>query len=58
MLDVTVAIGLVWFASIAGVSRRRPLATIWVMPAVAIVSLACLQFTGLPLERLFLPWHR
>jgi hypothetical protein len=35
-----VAIGLVWFASIANVSRQWRLATIWVMPAVALASLA------------------
>lgn len=38
MLDVTVAIGLVWFASIANISRQRRLATIWLMPAVALAS--------------------
>lgn len=58
VLDGTVAIGLVWFASIAGVSRRWRLATIWVMPAVAVASLASEHFTGLPLERLLLPWRR
>jgi hypothetical protein len=41
VLDVTVAIGLVWFASIANIPRQWRLATIWVMPAVALVSLAC-----------------
>jgi hypothetical protein len=40
VLDVTVAIGLVWFASIANISRPWRLATIWVMPAVALASLA------------------
>ena len=40
VLDVTVAIGLVWFASIADIPRRVRLATIWVMPAVALTSLA------------------
>jgi hypothetical protein len=40
MLDVTVAIGLVWFASVANISRRWRLATIWGMPAVALASLA------------------
>jgi hypothetical protein len=40
VLDVTVAIGLVWFASIANIPRRWRLATIWVMPAVALASLA------------------
>lgn len=40
VLDVTVAIGIVWLASIATIPRRWRLATIWVMPAVALVSLA------------------
>jgi len=40
VLDVTVAIGLVWLASIGNISRRWRLATIWVMPAVALASLA------------------
>lgn len=40
VLDVTVAIGLVWLASIANIPRRWRLATIWVMPAVALASLA------------------
>ena len=39
VLDITVAIGLVWLASIANISRQRRLATIWVMPAVAFASL-------------------
>lgn len=58
VLDVTVAIGLVWLASIAGIPRRWRLATIWVMPAVALASLASLRFTGLPLERWLTPWWR
>ena len=44
VLDVTVAIGLVWFASIANIPRRWRLATIWVMPAVALASLAIKRF--------------
>jgi len=40
VLDVTVAIGLVWLASIANIPRRWRLATIWVMPAVACAFLA------------------
>jgi len=40
VLDTTVAIGLVWLASIANIPRRWRLATIWVMPAVALTSLA------------------
>jgi hypothetical protein len=39
VLDVTVAIGLVWLASIGNISRHWRLATIWVMPAVALASL-------------------
>ena len=38
VLDITVAIGLVWLASIANISRRWRLATIWVMPAVAFAD--------------------
>jgi hypothetical protein len=40
VLDVTVAIGLVWLASIGNIPRRWRLATIWVMPVVALASLA------------------
>jgi hypothetical protein len=58
VLDVTVAIGLVWFASIARIPRRRRLATIWVLPAVALASLASERITGLPLERLLMTWLR
>jgi hypothetical protein len=48
VLDITVAIGLVWFASIANISRQRRLATIWVMPAVALTSLAIGRFMPNP----------
>ena len=44
VLDVTVAIGLVWLASIGNISRQWRLATIWVMPAVALASLALGHF--------------
>jgi len=40
VLDVTVAIGLVWCVSIANIPRQWRLATIWAMPAVALASLA------------------
>ena len=40
VLDITVAIGLAWLASIGNISRCWRLATIWVMPAVALASLA------------------
>ena len=58
LLDVTVAIGLVWLASIAGIPRRWRLMTLWVMPAVAAASLASERFAGMALERLLLPWLR
>ena len=48
VLDITVAIGLVWLASIANISRRWRLATIWVMPAVALTSLAIGRFMPNP----------
>ncbi|NCA11709.1 hypothetical protein EBR56_07855 [bacterium] len=34
------AFGLVWLASIGTIPRRWRLATIWVMPAVALASIA------------------
>ena len=56
VLDVTGAPGRAWLASIAGTPRPWRLATTWVMPAVALASLASLRFTGLPRERLLAPW--
>jgi hypothetical protein len=47
VLDATVAIGLVWLTSIANIPRRWRLATIWVMPAVALASLTVGRFTAL-----------
>jgi hypothetical protein len=44
VLDVTVAIGLVWLASIGNIPRRWRLATIWVMPAVALASIVLERF--------------
>ena len=44
VLDVTVAIGLVWLSSIGNISQRWRLATIWVMPAVALASLLLGRF--------------
>jgi hypothetical protein len=44
VLDVTVAIGLVWLASIGNIPRRWRLATIWVMPVVALVSIMLERF--------------
>ena len=44
VLDGTVAIGLVWLSSIGNISQRWRLATIWVMPAVALASLLLGRF--------------
>jgi hypothetical protein len=46
VLDGTVAIGLVWLSSIGNIPRRWRLATIWVMPAVALASLAAATRIG------------
>jgi hypothetical protein len=50
VLDTTVAIGLVWFASAFAIPRESRVATAWIMPAVAVASLASLWTTGRPLE--------
>lgn len=52
VLDATVAIGLVWFAVAFDIPRKSRLATVWIMPAVAMGSLASLNLAGEPLERL------
>jgi hypothetical protein len=46
VLDCTVAIGLVWLSSIGNIPRRWRLATIWVMPAVALASLGAASRIG------------
>lgn len=51
VLDGTVAIGLIWLTSAFDIPRVSRLATIWIMPVVAIASIASVQLTGLPLER-------
>ena len=50
VLDTTVAIGLVWFASAFDIPRESRVATAWIMPAVAVASLTSLWATGRPLE--------
>ncbi len=52
VLDATVAIGLVWFAVAFDIPRKSRLATAWIMPVVALGSLASLNLAGEPLERL------
>lgn len=52
VLDATVALGLVWFASAFDIPRRSRIATVWIMPAVAALACASLWATGLPIERL------
>ena len=56
VLDVTVAIGLVWLASIGNLSWRWRLATIWIMPVIAFASLMSLRLAGMPPERLLAAW--
>jgi hypothetical protein len=46
VLDCTVAIGLVWLSSIGNIPRRWRLATIWVMPTVALASLGAASRIG------------
>ncbi len=50
VLDCTVAIGLLWFAEAFHIPRRSRLATAWVIPAVATVSITTVATTGLPLQ--------
>jgi len=50
VLDAAVGIGLVWLALAFGIPRRSRIATAWIMPAVAILSLLSLRLTGKPLE--------
>jgi len=52
ILDATVAIGLVWLASVFDIPKQSRLATAWLMPAAAMLSLASLRISGLPLEQL------
>ncbi|MFM8435777.1 MAG: hypothetical protein ACKOBP_10640 [Planctomycetia bacterium] len=51
VLDATVALGLVWFAAAFDIPRKSRIATAWIMPAVAIASLASQRLAGQPLER-------
>lgn len=51
VLDGTVALGLVWLASAFDIPRRSRIATAWIMPAVATVSLWSLLANRLPIER-------
>lgn len=52
ILDATVAIGLVWLASVFDIPKQSRVATAWLMPAAAMLSLASLRISGLPLEQL------
>ena len=52
VLDATVALGLVWLASAFDIARRSRIATVWIMPAVAVLALVSLGVYGLPIERL------
>ena len=50
VLDGTVGIGLVWLASAFDIPRQSRIATVWIMPVAALVSILSLWFTGLPPE--------
>ena len=50
VLDGAVGIGLVWLALAFEIPRRSRIATAWIMPSVAILSLLSLQVTGEPIE--------
>jgi hypothetical protein len=52
VLDGTVALGLLWFASAFDIPRRSRIATAWIMPAVAGLAFASVGVSGLPIERL------
>ena len=45
VLDATVAIGLVWLASVFDIPKQSRLATAWLMPAAAMLSLASLRIS-------------
>lgn len=51
-LDGTVALGLLWLASAFDIPRQSRIATCWIMPTVAILSLLSLAVAGEPLEQL------
>jgi hypothetical protein len=52
VLDATIALGLVWLASTFDIPRRSRIATVAIMPAVAVLALVSLGAYGLPIERL------
>jgi hypothetical protein len=51
-LDATIALGLVWLASAFNIPRRSRIATVAIMPAVAVLALVSLRVYGVPIERL------
>jgi len=51
VLDATIALGLVWLASAFNIPRRSRIATVAIMPAVAVLALVSLGVYGLPIER-------
>jgi hypothetical protein len=51
VLDATIALGLVWLASAFDIPRRSRIATVAIMPAVAVLALVSLGVYGLPIER-------
>jgi hypothetical protein len=51
VLDATIALGLVWLASAFDIPRRSRIATVAILPAVAVLALVSLVVSGLPIER-------
>ncbi|NDC62715.1 MAG: hypothetical protein EBZ59_01705 [Planctomycetia bacterium] len=52
VLDATVALGLVWLGAAFDIPRRSRIATAWIIPTAALLSVTSLVVSGLPIERL------
>lgn len=50
VLDTTIALGMVWFASAFDIPRKSRVATAWILPTVAAISLASEAWLGMPVE--------
>jgi hypothetical protein len=50
VLDTTIALGMVWFASAFDIPRKSRVATAWILPAVATISLASVAWLEAPVE--------
>lgn len=50
VLDTTIALGMVWFASAFDIPQKSRVATAWMLPAIAAISLASVAWLGAPVE--------